>query len=452
MSVFGKRRASRLAATALLLLPAWGQARDLTEILREKGVLTKEEAAEIEESNAATSATASTSGAPPLPEWVSKLTPFGDVRLRNESFFRKDDPDRVRQRFRLRFGAKVKINDETELGFRLATGATGELISNNQTFDDTFQFKDFNITNAFIKVAPAKSFGWARPYVHVWGGKFDIPLYNPPTPTGLVFDRDLAPEGGFESLRLAESADGVLRGLFLNFGQWVFEESSRTGDSAIFAFQGATSLALAEGVLWNLGVGDYHLQKPSTIAVAKGRNATIVVTNAVRLSDGSILSGRAIDATRLGEDAEGNPLTIEGYVSDFNLVNAGTDLAISTGLPSWPLKLFFDYVVNTEAVGSEDTGYEGGFQIGLDKDPGDLAFTYAWEHLETDAVISAFSESDFGPDGGTNSEGHILRLNYVLLKNLALTSTAYITEPIDEVEGRNPETSYRWQVDVTAKF
>ena len=235
-----------------------------------------------------------------------------------------------------------------------------------------------------------------------------------------------------------ESTDGALRGLFLNLGQWVFEESSRTGDSAIFAFQGATSLSLADGVLWNLGVADYHLQKPSTIAVAKGRNATIVVTNAVRLSDGSIIEGRAIDATRLGEDAEGNPITIRGYVSDFNLVNAGTDVTIPTGLAKFPLKVFFDYVVNTEAEGSEDTGYEGGLQVGLDEEPGDLSFIYAWEHLETDAVISAFTESDFGPDGGTNTEGHILRLSYVLLKNLAFTSTAYITEPIDEVEGRNP--------------
>ena len=442
-------RMSGLALLALVSVPAVASARDLSEILREKGVLTKEEAAEVKESKA--TAAAAPAG-PALPEWLSKVTPFGDVRLRNESFFRKDDPDRVRQRFRLRLGAKVKINDETELGLRLATGATGELISNNQTFDDTFQFKDFNLTNAYIKVAPAKAFGWARPYFHVWGGKFDVPLYNPPTPTGLVFDRDLAPEGGFESLRLVESTDGVLRGLLLNFGQWVFEESSRTGDSAIFVFQGATTLAIADGVLWSAGVADYHLQKPSTIAVAKNRNNTIVVSNAVRLSDGSIVEGRAIDATRLGEDADGEPITIKGYVSDFNLVNAGTDLAIATPSPRWPVKLFFDYVVNTEAEGSEDTGYEGGVQIGADKDPGDLSFVYAWEHLETDAVISAFTESDFGPDGGTNSEGHILRVNYVLLKNLALTSTAYITEPIDEVEDRNPETSYRWQVDVTAKF
>jgi hypothetical protein len=267
-----------------------------------------------------------------------------------------------------------------------------------------------------------------------------------------VFDRDLTPEGGFESLRLVEAPSGVLRGLFLNFGQWVFEESSRTGDSAIFAFQGAASLAVADGVLWSGGVGDYLLQKPSTIAVAKNRNASIVVSNAVRLSDGSVVEGRAIDATKLGEDEAGEPITITGYVSDFNLVNAGTDLAITTGLPKWPLELFADYVVNTEAEGSEDTGYEGGVQIGLDKDPGDAFFTYAWEHLETDAVISAFTESDFGPDGGTNSEGHILRVGYVLLKNLSLSSTAYITEPIDGVEGRNGETSYRWQVDVLAKF
>jgi hypothetical protein len=40
----------------------------------------------------------------------------------------------------------------------------------------------------------------------------------------------------------------------------------------------------------------------------------------------------------------------------------------------------------------------------------------------------------------------------VLLKNLSLISTAYFTEPIDEVDGRSTDTSTRWQVDPIGKF
>ena len=50
----------------------------------------------------------------------------------------KGDADRNRDRFRLRFGAKIAVNEETELGFKLASGASGDPISNNQTFTDTF--------------------------------------------------------------------------------------------------------------------------------------------------------------------------------------------------------------------------------------------------------------------------------------------------------------------------
>lgn len=443
-----------LAAT-LVASPA--SARDLVQILLDKGVITQEEAAELREAKPPAAAAAGSKAAPAasvagIPEWLSKVTPSGDVRVRSESFFREGDPNRFRQRFRLRLGAKVAVSEETELGFKLVSASSGELIANNSTFDDTFTFKDIQISNAYLRLAPAKSFGWARPYVHLLGGKFDVPVYTPPTPTGLVFDRDLSPEGAFESFRLLESADSPLRALSLNFGQWIFEESSRTGDSAIFAFQGTGTLAISDGVTLQVGVADYLFHKASTIAVAKNKNPTIVVSNAVRLSDGSVVSGRAIDATKLGMDGAGKPITIASYVSDFNLVNAAADLAIATPWPALPLKLFVDSVINTEAVGAENTGYEVGFQVGADKSPGDFAFGYAWEHLETDATISAFSESDYGADGGTNTEGHILRISYVLLKSVSLLSSAYITEPIEDVAGRNPETSSRWQVDLLARF
>lgn len=432
------------------VLAGGSSARDLEDILKDKGVIDSVEANEVKAAKEKVQAPA----LPPLPDWLNKVTLGGDVRVRNESFFRKGDPDRIRQRFRLRFGAKVKVNDETELGLKLASGTASDPISNNQTFTDTFTFKSINVSNAYLKLAPAGSFGWARPYVTLMGGKFETPTY---LPTKLLFDGDLTPEGFFEAFKPVERSEGILRGLQLNLGQWIYQENSKTGEGATYGFQGVATLNPAGGVFWTLGAADYVFTKPSTIAVARNKNTDLSITNFVKLSDGTVVGGRKVDPskegpTKNGLDATGKPIKITGFSSDFNVVDFGSDVTVATGMPSWPLKVFGDYVLNTEAQGSEDTGFQAGAGIGNTKDRGDFNFTYAYERLETDAVLSAFTDSDFGRDGGTNTQGYILQATYVALKNVSLVSTAWITEPVKDVSGRNSKTDYRWQVDVIAKF
>ena len=188
-------------------------ARTLEEILQEKGVIDSSEANEAkaakEKEQAATEKIVSS--IPTLPDWVKMVTLFGDVRIRNESFFQDGTSDRIRQRFRLRFGAKVKPTDEIETGFKLASGNANDPISNNQTFTDEFTFKNINIANAYIKLTPYKSIGLDRPWVTLMGGKFDQPFYVPPTPNQLVFDPDLTPEGFFETLKAVDEKEGFLR-------------------------------------------------------------------------------------------------------------------------------------------------------------------------------------------------------------------------------------------------
>ncbi|MGH7818752.1 MAG: putative porin [Candidatus Binatia bacterium] len=434
----------------VLAAAATTSARDLEDILKEKGVITDTEAMEGKAAKEQSSAPA----LPPLPDWVTKAKFSGDVRIRNESFFRKGDPDRVRQRFRLRFGAKVTPTNESEIGLRIASGTPGDPISNNQSFDDAFTFKNIDITNAYLKIAPAATLGWARPYLTLMGGKFDTPTWHP---TKLHFDSDLTPEGFFETINAVQASSGMLRTLQLNLGQWILEELSSDGDSALFTFQGLTNLALSESVALTLAVGNFLYQKPSTVAAERNGNGELTITNTVLLSDGTVVGGRTVDPAEEGPngdglDANGEPIEIVAFANDFNIFDAGADLNVRTGSPRWPLRVFGQYVMNTEAS-SDDTGYQAGAGIGPIKDPGDVNFTYAYQRLETDAVVSAFSDSDFGRDGGTNTEGHILQLNYMLpMKGLQFTSTAWIVEPVRSVSGRSSETEYRWQVDLIGKF
>jgi len=117
------------------------------------------------------------------------------------------------------------------------------------------------------------------------------------------------------------------------------------------------------------------------------------------------------------------------------------------------VRVYGDYAFNADARGSlPNQGYQGGFTIGMSQNPCDAWFSYAYERLETDAVVSAFTNSDMGPIGGTNVKGNILQAGYVLTKNLSLLSTAWITKPVDDVPGLNSNTAYRWQVDLIGKF
>jgi hypothetical protein len=444
--------------SALCLFAHTAAARDLEDILKDKKIIDPIEANEAkaakEKEQAATDK--AVSSIPTLPDWLKMITFFGDARIRNEDFFREGDPDRNRDRFRLRFGATIKPTDEITAQFRLASGNASDPISNNQTFTDDFTFKSINIAEAFIRLTPAKSIGLDRPWLTLMGGKFYNPMYVPPSPNMLVFDKDLTPEGFFESLKLVDLKEGPVRGLSLNLGQWIFQENSKTGEAAIYGFQGLGNFAIGPAQ-WNVAVADYKYNDPSSIAVDRNKNTALSVTNFVTLSDGTVVGGLPVDPTKFGpkkdgKDANGKTITITKYNSEFNDVNVGTDLLIPTGIKRFPLRLFGDYVKNTDANNGDDQGYQGGVTIGNSKDPGDFAFTYAYQRLETDAVVSAFSDSDFGHDGGTNTKAHILQAGYILTKNLSLLSTAWIDKPIDNVSGRSDKQDYRWQVDALVKF
>src|SRR5262245_6935746 len=459
------------ALLTLLALTGPAAARTLEEILEDKQIITADEAKEVKaakekEQAAIDKAIASI---PPLPEWLRMVTLFGDVRVRNETFFQEGTKDRMRQRFRLRFGAKVNPNDEMEFGFKLVSGTSNDLIANNQTFTDMFTYKGINIANAYIKLAPSHSIGLDRPWVTVMGGKFDQPFYVPPSPEMLNYDKDLTPEGFFETLKAVDEKDGILRTVSLNMGQFIFQENSTTGEAAIYGFQGLTTLAF-DKLMFNLAPAVYHYVDPSSIAVARNSNSQLQITNCVELSDKEVICGKSVNPATAGPNKNGmtspvvdpvtgevitpaQPITITRFLSGFNVVDIPMDLLIPTGWPKWPVRLFGDYAINTDASSiAGDQAYEGGFTIGSSRDPCDIWFSYSYEHLETDAVVSAFTNSDTGPIGGTNVKGNTVQAGYVLTKNLSLLSTAYITKPVDDVPGLNKNTAVRWQVDVIGKF
>ena len=168
-----------------------------------------------------------------LPDWILRLTPFADFRVRYEgdffpsgndntgafpnfnaintgapfnttstTFSPQNDVDQDRDRFRLRvrFGAQMDLDDGFTFGLRISTGDTDSPVSANQTFGyaNGGQGGDFSryaiwLDRAFVRYelggTPARDF-----VVNV--GRTDNPFF---APTELVWFDDL----GFDGLSVS---------------------------------------------------------------------------------------------------------------------------------------------------------------------------------------------------------------------------------------------------------
>jgi hypothetical protein len=79
-----------------------------------------------------------------------------------------------------------------------------------------------------------------------------------------------------------------------------------------------------------------------------------------------------------------------------------------------------------------DEGYQFGVKVGWPKLDlrGNWNMSFVYRHLEGDAVLDAFSDSDFLL-GGTNAKGYILRGDYALLDNVYASMRWLSAEEID---------------------
>jgi hypothetical protein len=123
-------------------------------------------------------------------------------------------------------------------------------------------------------------------------------------------------------------------------------------------------------------------------------------------------------------------------------------------LGDYVINLGFDQEQVAERTGNPDAKEETeGYQVGLTVGHPKVREFGAWnvflfyKHLEADAVLDAFTESDFH-EGGTNAQGWILGGELGLADNLWLR-TRWLTA--DEIEGP-PLAIDLLQVDLRAEY
>lgn len=184
-----------------------------------------------------------------FPDWVSRITLEGDVRVRNESrlydsrnsneiidfaAFNRDGPvptivgnqanpydfkylntrkdRRNLWRYRARLGVNAQVSDNWRSGIRLASGSDNNPVSTSDTFGDGMSKKDIWLDRAWIS--------WqAAPWAKLTAGRAASPFVA----SDMLFADDLQFDG--ISAQLAQASNNGALNLFGNLGMYALDYS-----------------------------------------------------------------------------------------------------------------------------------------------------------------------------------------------------------------------------------
>ena len=398
-----------------------------------------------------------------LPNWLDRIAFNGDMRLRfeNDSFASRNalpaqlnnsdrnyavsnsTEDRNRFRARARLGADLNVNEWLVGGLRMTTGNLSDPVSPNQTQEINKGKYTIGLDRAYLKAAP---YDWLT----LQGGRFGNPFFN----TDLVWDPDLAFDG------IAATFTPKFNDTWSSFttiGAFPVEEiqSSDTSNS-----ESKWLYALQTGIQWKasnrstakVGVAYYDYEN------MEGKTSPIGTT----LYDSTVPAFRqkgnnTFDVTRLNGNAGKYALA-----SKFKLLNLTGQIDLLTYDPVH-VTLTGDYVKNIgfdhdevlSRTGKNNADETEGYQVRLDVGhasfngptwgdvkQNDWSAMLGYKYLEADAVVDAFTDSDFSL-GGTNAKGWIMGANYAIDKNAWLSARYFSTDAIS-----NPRLNGGYSVDV----
>ncbi len=424
------------AVVALGTLPgaAWASSETdaLISKLVEKKILTAEEAQDVRNEMAKDAGTIAkareadtkdTASKMAGGSWLNTVKWSGDFRLRHETQLRDPSVTRHRERMRLRVGFKANPWDPLEIGVQLGTGASGDPISNNQSFANTFDKKAIFLDKAYAKYTP-----W--PWAILTGGKMENPFQT----TDIAWDPDTTPEGAVLQLKSPQAIPGLDQFLamrpFATAGIFGLNEiNASKADPAMYGAQGGADIDLPWGWTFQPSVAYYDY------ANIKGQT----VTNVTSASAG----------------AAGNTTTSGGAFSyDYNILDVLGRLNLPSVLGQ-PVTIVGDWVSNTAHSSSLTDGKidnNGAWQAGLEvgkvtEKLGSWKATYYFKRLESNATFGPLTDSDFG-GGGTNHFGHIMGVQMGLNKWASVALKYYRADEIIGTQNRNNTV----QADMNMKF
>lgn len=373
--------------------------------------------------------------------------------------FLNTSKDRHRIRERLRLGIDAKVVDGLFAGIRLSTGNIKNPTSTNQTLGNYGDRYDFRVDRAFLKydLVDDRKFSWLT----LAGGRIPNPFFT--GGSELVWDEDLSFEGAAATVRHHfGSSDGLGNigsagsTVFATAGAFPLQETSfSTNDKWLFGGQAGLDWGFSNQDSLIVGVGYFEYRniqaRPNTRTELGVGNSD--VNNCTNFNTANNIFSKP-EFMQLGNTL--TPIckesTINGYnglvglAADYKIlnINAAYDMAV---FAPHHLKLSADYAKN---IGFDLEDMRNSYRVfGLLPNGGTLSGTTfkeetnAWQvradlgwpkvdvaghwsvftlykYLERDAVLDAFTDSDFHL-GGTNVKGWVVGGNYGLMKNVWLT-------------------------------
>lgn len=385
-----------------------------------------------------------------LPEWLDRIAWDGDLRLRYQRDLYQDsnispaqygqvvdlDPfnpsltntrnDHGQWRMRLRLGMLAKISETLGAGIRIATGSPSNPVSTNVTLGrgrDGQGGIPLTLDRAYLKWDPSAWFSASA-------GRMPNPWF---WPTDLVWDEDLNFEGLAASVKpqLAERTT-----MFATAGAFPLQTQASTPDVPapkdkwLLGIQAGGEWANVRGLRVKLGAALFEYQNIEGVANPASSNPSV----APGANDWSRPFFRQKGNSRFNINENTlSPGTVQlALASKFRLFNLGGELDFPIFDP-FVVKVAADYVRNLgfdqaeirartgQSLEAQTDGYQARITLGRDaiRALHDWQVFFGYRRLERDAVLDAFTDSDFYL-GGTNTRGFFVGGFYGLDRNAFL--------------------------------
>jgi len=426
-----------------------------------------------------------------LPNWVERIKLSGDIRVRAQyDFFDSDNTNptidgdgyfdyqaindkggitaaaeqaflnnyenRERLRVRARLGIKAKVTQGWQAGLRIATGSFSDPVSTNQTLGNSNRNFRLVLERAYIQyTSEIEDFKW-------YGGR--VP--NPWLSTDLVWDKDLSFDGLVFNFHLNKSEnaldqdDNIDTDPFFTLGAFPLSEENRYADKWLLGVQAGVHHNFINQSKLSIALAYYDYQ-----GIAAKRNTFGSTLNTHTAPDYVQKGNSMFNINETGGERY-------GLATDYNLLNLTFKYDFANFSPVH-VYLTADYVKNTGYKITEDakaadpltvgaSGYKeesDGYQLRLDigwpdyKVRDNWRLYFAYKKLGRDAVLDAFTDSDFHL-GGTDAEGFIVGFNYGLDDNVWLSSRWISSDVINGIQF-GPGGRYKVdtvQMEINSKF
>ncbi len=320
------------------------------------------------------------------------------MRLRDEAFYLQGAPSRHRAEIRVRFGARVPVNDDLAFSIRFTTGDPRVPTVPNQPLGDFLTRKPFYLDQATLVYRPR----FARALT-LGAGKFGYPVLR----TELTWDNDLNWEGAYEQLAVT-SGRTTMR---LVAVQSVFAELSAGPDANMYGEQGLVAVKMGPHEL-QAAVASYTFRQVDRIAVA--------------LANGDL---KTHNTNALRSNAAG---AVVGYQSAFSLVDTIVQATLVTARREYPVSLLANWVVNADGPSDRNQGFWLEAACGRATSPRTWRLAYRFVRIEREAVLSAYNFSEMY---GTNLRGSYTLVSYQPAPRVNLEFEGFFSRWITAAEG-----------------